>query len=143
LLVNWPPPPPSLPIPFSRPQRFPIPIMCPSTMTSRHRLHLVQNITGYTLLQKCTGISANIYWGDRVKVTFYLKISQINSGNFYFFCQTIFTEIFQIIVIEISVNNNWILNKYLLRCRVKETFYLNVSKKLNKNLLIQLIFTET
>jgi hypothetical protein len=41
LLVNWPPPPLSHPIPFSRPQRFPIPIMCPSTTTLWHRLHIV------------------------------------------------------------------------------------------------------
>jgi hypothetical protein len=34
-------PPLSLPIPFSRPQRFPISSMCPSTTTSQHRLHIV------------------------------------------------------------------------------------------------------
>jgi hypothetical protein len=42
------PPPLSLPTPFSRPQRFPIPIMCPSTTASRHRLHIVR----YTLYWK-------------------------------------------------------------------------------------------
>ncbi len=35
-------PSPFPPIPFSRPQQFPIPVMCPSTMTSRHRLHIVR-----------------------------------------------------------------------------------------------------
>jgi hypothetical protein len=48
LLVNWPPPPLSLPIPISHPQRFPIPIMCPSTTTSRHRLHIVR----YSFIEK-------------------------------------------------------------------------------------------
>ncbi len=43
LLVNWPPPSLSLPIlPFPFPNGFPSPIMCPSTTTSRHRLHIVQ-----------------------------------------------------------------------------------------------------
>ncbi len=49
LLVNWPPP--FLPSPFSfpAPQRFPISIMCLSTMTSRYRLHIVQ----YTHVPSC------------------------------------------------------------------------------------------
>ncbi len=49
MLVNWPPPPHSLPIPFSFPQRFPIPIISPSTTTSWHQLHLVQHKT----VQQC------------------------------------------------------------------------------------------
>jgi hypothetical protein len=44
LLVNWPPPPHSLPVPISRPPRVsPKLTMRPSKTTSRLRLHLVRN----------------------------------------------------------------------------------------------------
>ncbi len=52
LLVNWPSPPHSLPIPFSHPQRFPNPIMRPSTTTSRHRLQLVRHNTSKGIVQR-------------------------------------------------------------------------------------------
>jgi hypothetical protein len=48
-----------------------------------------------TLLEKHTEISTNIYGGDRVKATFYSKTNKIFSRTYYF-CQKIFTEIFQI-----------------------------------------------
>ncbi len=49
LLVNWPPPPHSLPIPISRPPRgFPKSIVRLTKTTSWSRLHIVRNSTVYS-----------------------------------------------------------------------------------------------
>ncbi len=72
LLVNWPLPPSPFP-PHSHfpPWWFPIPIMCPSTMTSLPRLH----IAGYTFLWGAMGKNKNI------RVRDYRECSQGNGMN--------------------------------------------------------------